>query len=340
MPVRLAFGALAIALGAFSLALARSDPGFSFARTSALGGLALLGAGCGLVVAGLVFWARRPSNAAGPLLALAGVGWFAAEWDTPGAGALVFTLGLLLYAACPALVGWATLAYPAGRLTSLPQRVAVASALAGAVLVLGLLPALAFDPAGGGCSDCPRNLLAATDQPDAVDALTRAGVHLGLAWSLLLLALTAWGVVRASPARRRLLAPVAVAGSVYLGLVAWSYAASLDRGFVGSGDLQRQLWLAQAAALAALAVAVLWSLVRARRTRGRVVRLVVELGEVARAGSLAEALAQLVGIRSSRSRTRSVTTASWTRRAAPSTSRATPAVARRPSCARAGPSRC
>ena len=46
------------------------------------------------------------------------------------------------------------------------------------------------------------------------------------------------------------------------------------------------------------------------------------------------------GIRTSRSRTRSATAASWTRRAASSTSRTTTAVARRPSCARAGPSRC
>ena len=69
------------------------------------------------------------------------------------------------------------------------------------------------------------------------------------------------------------------------------YGASLDRGFVGSGGLERLFWLGQAAALVALAAAVAWGLLRAHRARSSLARLVVELGESAPMGRLREALA-------------------------------------------------
>jgi signal transduction histidine kinase len=69
------------------------------------------------------------------------------------------------------------------------------------------------------------------------------------------------------------------------------FGASLERGFVGSGELDRRLWLGQAAALAGLAASIGWGLLRTRRTRSSLVRLVVELGESAPAGGLREGLA-------------------------------------------------
>ena len=247
MLLRLMLWPAGLALGAFSLAIARDEPAFSYAGASLEGAAALLGAGWALLACGLVFWGRRPANAVGPLLAAAGCAWFFAEWDSPGVGsAAVFTIGLVLSAACPPLVAWAMLAYPGGRLASWGERVAVALALAGAVLVLGLLPALVFDPATGGCVQCPDNLLLVADEPELFADLNRVGVHLGLAWALLLIAVAGWEVARSSSARRRVVAPVVAAGSVYLGLVAATFATSLDRGFVGSGALERRLWFAQA----------------------------------------------------------------------------------------------
>jgi signal transduction histidine kinase len=134
-----------------------------------------------------------------------------------------------------------------------------------------------------------------SDDPSLAVDLSRAGLRLGLASSLGLVGVTAWRVARSSTARRRLVAPVTLAGSAYLGLVAWTYAASLDRGFVGTGGLERRLWLAQAAALVALALAVGWGRVRVGRTRSSLARLVVELGESARAASLRDALARRLG---------------------------------------------
>ena len=293
MALRLVLWPAGLALGAFSLAIAREDRAFSFAGSSLGGTVALLGTGWALLACALVFWGRRPGNAVGPLLAAASCAWFLAEWDNPGAGsATVFTTGLVLYAACPPLVAWAMLAYPSGRLASWAERVGVAAALAAALLGLGLLPALFFDPAASGCAQCPGNLLLLADEPGLSDDLTRVGVHLGLVSTLLLIAVAGWRAARSSRAGRVVSAPVVVAGSVYLGLVAATFAISLDRGFLGSGALERRLWLAEAAALAALALAVAWGWLRARRTRSSLARLVVELGESARAGGLREALAR------------------------------------------------
>jgi signal transduction histidine kinase len=163
------------------------------------------------------------------------------------------------------------------------------------VLVLGLLPALFNDPATVGCVQCPDNLLLVSDDPGLVDHLNGVGVHLGLAWSLLLIAVAAWTVARSSRTRQRVVAPVVLAGCAYLGLVAATFATSLERGFVGSGELERRLWLGQGAALAVLAATVAWGLLRARRTRSSLARLVVELGESAPPGGLRDGLAEALG---------------------------------------------
>jgi signal transduction histidine kinase len=292
MPLRLVLWPAGLALGAFSLAFARDDP-FSFAGTSLGGAVVLLGTGWALLACAHVFWGRHRGNAVGPLLAAASCAWFLAEWDTPGVGsAAVFSAGLVLYAACPPLVAWAVLAYPSGRLASWGERAAVAVAFAGAVLVLGLLPALFFDPVAQGCAQCLKNLVLVSNDFDLYEASNRVGVHLGLAWALLLILVAGWRIARSSAARRRLVVPIVLAGSVYLSLVAASFGTSLGRGFVGSGTLERRLWLGQATALASLALAVGWGLVRARRTRSSLARLVVELGESAPTGGLREALAR------------------------------------------------
>src|SRR5215203_2896052 len=268
MPLRLVLWPAGLALGAFSLFVARDLATFSFAGTSLGGAVALLGAGWALLACGLAFWGRRPANALGSLLVAASGAWFVAEWDNPGVGwAVVFTIGLVLYAACPPLIAWVMFAYPSGRLPSWGDRVAIGVALAGAVLALGLLPALFFDPAAAGCARCPDNLMLVSYEPGLFDDLNRVGVHLGLGWSVLLVTMAGWRIGRSSPARRRVTAPLVLTGSIYLALVATGFGASLDRGFLGSSSFERQLWFAQAAALAALSLAVAWGVLRTRRTR-------------------------------------------------------------------------
>jgi signal transduction histidine kinase len=287
-----AISAFGVAVGAFSLDVARDDPSYWFAGTSATASAAFLAAGWGLIGCGLAFWLRRPVSRFGPLLAAAGFAWFLPEWNNPEIGSsLVFTVGLCLYAACPPLVGHAVLAYPGGRLGSRLESYTVTAAYVGGVLVLGVLPALVFDPQAEGCAQCPNNLLAVSDRGGLWSDLNRVGLYLGLVWAIALAALAIWRFARASTWARAVFAP----GAVYLALVAAWFASSLDRGLLSNGMAERRLWLAQAAALGAIAAGVAWSWVRSRSARSAVARLVVELAQSPPPGGLRDVLARTVG---------------------------------------------
>ena len=289
---RLALLLIGVVVGGWSLAVARTAPAYSFAGGSLAAELVGMLAGWSLVGAGLAAWARRPASRFGPLLLASGLVWFLAGWDNPGVGVpLAFAAGLVLHAACPALVGHAALVYPDGRLQSRLERVAVAIAYGGAVLALGIVPALLFDPAATGCRQCPANLLGAVDNAAAFRALNRVGVWLGLAWTLLLVALAGWRLLRSTAARRRVTAPVLIPTVAYLTLVAWDFQHALDRGFLSNDTVDRRLWLGQAVTLVALAVGVSWEWVRGRRTRSALARLVVELAASPPPGGLERVLA-------------------------------------------------
>jgi signal transduction histidine kinase len=240
--------------------------------------------------------ARRGEGRLGGVLLAASFAWFLLEWNNPGNGsAFVFTLGLVLYVAAPPIVAHAVLGYPGGRVRTWPSRLGLALGYAGAVLLLGLLPALVFDPAAEGCTECPRNLLLMNGDRGAYESFNRIGVDAGLAWALLLIALAVGGFLRSTPARRRLAAPVAVGGVAYLSLVAADFAYSLDRGFLTNDGVDRRLWLGEAAALCALALAVAWSWLRGRRTRSALAGLVIELAESPPPGGLRDGLAAMLG---------------------------------------------
>jgi signal transduction histidine kinase len=291
--------AAGLGLGVFSLAVARGGAGYSFSGSSAFAGAAELVAGYALLAVGFTAWMRPRQARLGVILVAASFAWFLLEWSNPAAGSVVFTTGLVLYAAAPPLVAHAMLAYPDGRVGWWLGRLALALGYAGSVLVLGLLAAAVFDPASEGCAQCPRNLLlVAGGSSNAYGSVNRAGVYLGLAWSLLVILLAAGGLARSTPARRRQAAPVVVAGCAYLGLVAAGFARSLHRGFLGSDGLDRRLWLGEAAALCVLSLAAVWAWVRARRTRSALARLVIELAESPPPGGLRDVLAGVLHDRS------------------------------------------
>ena len=280
-----------LGLGVFSMAVARGGAGYSFGGSSAFAGAAELVAGYALLAVGFTAWMRPRQARLGAILVAASFAWFLLEWSNPAAGSVVFTTGLVLYAAAPPLVAHAMLAYPDGRVGWWLGRLGLALGYAGSVLVLGLLAAAVFDPASEGCAQCPRNLLLVVGGGSAYGSVSRAGVYLGLTWSLLVILVAAGGLARSTPARRRQAAPVVVAGCAYLGLVAADFARSLHRGFLGDDGLDRQLWLGEAAALCVLSLAVVWAWVRARRTRSALARLVIELAESPPPGGLRDVLA-------------------------------------------------
>jgi signal transduction histidine kinase len=295
-PRHVAVAAAGIALGVLAVVVVRGAPESSLAGGSTAGTLALTAAGWALVACGAVAWARRPASRFGPLLAAAGGAWFLVELANPEVGSSVlFTVGLLTYAACPALIAHAALAYPDGRLGGRIARAGVTLAYAATLGALGLVSALAFAPAEQGCSACPGNLIAVADAPSLAEAAGRAGIVLGLVWAPLLAALAIARVVRASSAARRLVAPVLLPAALYLGLVTASYAHGIGRGFLSNDDVDRALWLAQAGALGLLALGVAFAWARGRHARTTVARLVVEIGEAPEVGRLREALASALG---------------------------------------------
>jgi signal transduction histidine kinase len=295
-PIALLVAGLGIATAALSLTAAQHAPAYSFAGTSVSGRVALVGTGLASVAAGLASWVRRPGSSFGPLLAAAGFAWFLLEWNSPGiTSSLGFTAGLVLYAACPPFVAHAALVYPGSRLHSRMERIAVATAYGGTLLVLGLLPTLFFDPVAE-CGDCARNLILVRGGNRAADGLTTAGLWLGVVWAFALALLVALKGARASAAARRSgRLVVAAAAALYLGLVGATYAASLPHGLLWNGELERRLWLAQAVALSVLVVGVAWSWAHARRSRSAVAQLVVELAQSPPPAGLRDALAEIVG---------------------------------------------
>jgi signal transduction histidine kinase len=287
----LAVCAVGVPVGVYTLVVVHRSPAFSFAGASTAGAVALLAAGYALIGSAVGFWVRRPTRRLGPLLAAAGVAWFVVEWRNPGVGsALVFTAGVCLYAACPALVGHTVLAYPGGRLRSHAERTAVAVAYAGSVLVLGLLPAVLYDPVAEGCNQCPRNLLLVADRGHAVADLRRVGVYVAVAWAFALCLLVLVRLARRPPG-----SPVLLAGALYLGLVGATFAASTRHGLLWNGTFERRLWLAQAGMLVALAAGVAWTRLQSRRARSNVARLVLELAHAPPPGGLRDVLATIVG---------------------------------------------
>ena len=129
-----------LALGVFSLAVARGGAGYSFGGSSAFAGAAELVAGYALLAVGVTAWMRPHQARVGVILVAASCAWFLLEWSNPAAGSVVFTTGLVLYAAAPPLVAHAMLAYPDGRVGWWPGRLAVDSPPGGGTRVMAELP--------------------------------------------------------------------------------------------------------------------------------------------------------------------------------------------------------
>jgi len=261
-----------------------------------VGAVAELAAGWALITAGVAESWRRPASRAGLLLAGAGTGWFFTDWNNPGLGSpAAFTFGLIASALAAPLVAHAALAYPTGRLDSRLNLGAVLFAYAGAVLALGMLPAMFFDPTRQGCGLCPANLMLVRPEPSLVDGLLQAGLVLGLAWAATLVAAGGGRLARASPPLRRVTWPVLAPASCYLLLAGADFAHSLPRGTLGNDPLDYRLWLGQAALLILMALGVAWGWVRDRRTRSAVVRLVMDAAQSPPPGGLRDVVAQLLG---------------------------------------------
>ncbi len=275
-----------LAVAGVTLVVARRQP--EWALVDSARALSVeIAAGIVLAIAGTVVMSRGPDGRSGALLCGAAAAWLIAEWDNPGApGAIPFTLGMALGTAAPVLLAHALLVHGSGRLGTQAARVAVGGAYAGLVVLAGIGSTLVADPGASGCSSCPSNLLRVADAPDAVGWLERSGLRFGAVALTAAAVLVLLGLWRATSAARRTLAPVVLPGVVFLGLVVARHVHDLGRGWVGTDQLDQTLRLAESVALIAVALGVGSQRLAARRIRGRLAGLVVEMTGAVRPGGL------------------------------------------------------
>jgi hypothetical protein len=180
--------AVGVAAGLATLATVRRSPAYAIGGPSGWDVLLGSAAGWSLLVAGAVALHRPARRPFGITAVLASWAWFAAQWNTPGAGsAAAFTAGMLVSSIAPVLVADAGLRYPDRRAGGL-----AAGALAAGFLVAagpaGVVPALFLDPSAGGCSNCPPNLLLIQGRPRVAEGVGRAGLYAGVVCLALLAA--------------------------------------------------------------------------------------------------------------------------------------------------------
>ena len=277
--------------------LAWLAPSFSRAASSLATTALMCAAGWSLMLAGAVTLWRRGGRMKGVALLAAGFGWFISEWVNPAsAPAVIFTVGLLLANAWPALVAHAVLDESSGpTASSRARRLVVAVAYSTNLGVLGLLPTLAFDPVISRCSLCPDNLLALASNPGLVAGVTRLGFVFQAAWVLGALALIGWGLVHASVNERRRTAAVAVPAAIALVSAGLEGTYSIQRGLVSNDPVDTALWSVAASALVAVGAGEAAGWLRRRQTRQRMAHLALELAAAPAAGELAPALGRELG---------------------------------------------
>ena len=293
VPVRVLLAVSATSVGCYSLFLARQAPGFSFAGSSLLGAVALLGPAWSLALAGDGLARSSASRRAGVLVTLAGIGWLLSEWDNPeSAPPLVFSLGLMLFAVAPVVLDHAIVT-----LGGIWTRWEMAMVTSGYLVMIGLLgvaPALWTDPAATGCAGCSRNLWLIENRAGRATTLAEWGYGVATAWALVAGAVLAWRVARSSRARFRAVGSVEALGCLFLISAAATFAAGSTHGYVPTDRRTQALWWASAVLLAAIGADIVLGLARTARLRRRIARLVVDLESTRVDGGIEAAMARLL----------------------------------------------
>ena len=252
-----------------------------------------LASGLAVVVAAAVYAAERRGDRAALLLGAAAALWPLAEWASPAAPAVVFTIGLGAGTSAPAVLAHALMhLQPQRDRLRIARTAAIAAGYAGLVALAGVAAALVADPRAAGCSDCPENLLLITAEAGTASFFERWGTWLGVAGVGAAALIGVARLVRGTPAARRAAAPLVLPGAVFLAVVV---AAGIHDEIRGWDAADEQLRLAEAGALLALAGGVAWRRLSRRRLRGRVAALVLEIARVSPRRALREMLADELG---------------------------------------------
>src|SRR5215204_2437857 len=229
--------------------------------------------GWSFVVAGLIARTRRPENRTGILMIVVGFTFFVGALSDAN-NSILFTIGIALGAIFIAALVHLLLAYPSGRLQSRWERALVIAAYAAAFLA-NTVPML-FDatPASGGCMDCPENAFLISDNSTADAVLSVIFEGLGFVIVALTVAVLVRRWRRSSPAARRLLGPVLIAGGTTLGFFALTIIV-----YPLSETAANLIGIGFVAGFIATPFVFLWGILRTRLTRLDMGALLAESAE-------------------------------------------------------------
>ena len=232
------------------------------------------------VASGFVAWGRRPENRVGAFLLLLGLWWTAGHLMQPPttSSPLIFSVGEVWRLAWTFGFVWVLLSFPNGRLSGRVDRL-----LAGIVFVAAVPMQILWLLFLEGAE--PRNAFLvwpSASTADAIDTAQRV-VWLGVAVVLVVMFVVRWIV--AGPPLRRMLAPV-LAGCVTV--LVFSLYVVADKFWTAPTPL---VW-SVLTAYAAVPLALLVSMLRARLARSSVGDLLVELRADRAPAHLRDALAR------------------------------------------------
>jgi signal transduction histidine kinase len=276
------------------LGIADTPVGTGYPAAAGSAAVADLAAGLGLLAAGVVALWTGTRRLAGTLAALAGVAWFAPDWESWASGpAAVRSLGMVLAPLALALLFHLVLAFPREGLTG-ATRWAIGAVYVSALVVCvgrGLVRDPFLDPE---CwRNCTDNSFLLKADPSLARALDTIAEATALVTGMAMAGVAAARLLSLGTTARRLVGPVLVPG-VLVGTTATVYAATLLFGPPEApGDSRFMVaFVAHAASVSALALGLGWSAMRARRIRSAVVGLARDLGEAPPPGSLRAVLAE------------------------------------------------
>ena len=239
------------------------------------------------VIAGLIAVRRRPGTRTGVLMIAIGFGWLASAL-TDGRNDVVFTLGMLLSNIWPGLMLHLLLSYPSGMLDRRSRIIVTAGYIDTLGVSLLLVPF--SQPRIDGLGASPRsadNLLLVSHQTGLV------GVIQVIAFAVALVVLGAALVVlgqrwrAASPAMRRVLAPMYLTGATAIGVTLLVVAILQIAGVVGN----MVTFYAFCVSFTAIPVGYLFGILRTRLDRGSAVQtLVATLRDQRTPGGVQDAL--------------------------------------------------
>jgi signal transduction histidine kinase len=296
--LRLAAGLAGIATALGSLAIA-IGPGrnTTYAGYSALAATLMVGAGVGLILAGLVTSFFGSGGPTGDLAVLAGVVWFTPVWvGWQNGPPLVRSVAMLAALFALPLFVHLILAAPSGRLRGAAARALVLTVYLEAGLVavaLGLVRDPFFDP---NCwANCTDNVFLLRSLPGLARGIESAHLWFTVLAAIALIIIIAWRLLTNSGPARRALLPFALPAALLAGAVI-AHAVVLQRTPVEdpSQPAFQSIFIVECAAVLLLAAGLVWSTVRTRLQRRAVAQITANLGQAPPPGSLQAALAQAV----------------------------------------------